>query len=267
MAPAVIFASFGTSDKAAREGAISSVVRDASERFPDVCFVEAYTSAFIRKRLAAQGESVLSLEECLEMLAQEGRDTVYIQPLHLTPGEEYDNKLRPVFEQYADRFSHLALGEPLFYEWADGVDDDYAAALDVLRTIYPSVDGEALVLLGHGSPHRHNPVYERLQCVVDRTGLPICIGVIEETDTPDFSMVAERLAVQRASRVCLAPLLLSGGIHVTEDMAGDGDTSWKRRLEGRGFHVRTQLRGLGEYSVFRQLYIRKLLNLMKKKNL
>lgn len=264
MAPAVLFAGFGTADKTAREAAISSIVRDAAVQFPDLHFVEAYTSAFIRKRLASLGEHVPSPEECLEELAAEGRDTVYIQPLHLTPGEEYDNKLRPLLERYGNRFRRLVLGEPLFYHWAEGVDDDYAAVLDVLRELYPPSAEEVIVLLGHGSPHRHNPVYERLQNVIEQGRLPICIGVVEETDTPDFSMVEIRLSEYGVRQICLAPLLLSGGIHVTEDMAGKSDASWKSRLETLGYQVRTNLRGLGEYPAFRQLYMKKLANLLEK---
>jgi sirohydrochlorin cobaltochelatase len=57
-------------------------------------------------------------------------------------------------------------------------------------------DGEELVLLGHGSPHQHNPVYEKLQERVDRQKLPVHIGVEEEGDTPNFPMVLARLQMR-----------------------------------------------------------------------
>lgn len=267
MKTAVIFAGFGTSDQAARARAISSIARDAKACFPDLHIVEAYTSAFIRRRLAAQGEFVPSPETCLETLAEGGFEEVYIQPLHLTPGEEYDYKILPLQEQYSDRFSRLSIGEPLFYTWSNGVRDDYAAVLDALCTIYPPMDDEVLVLLGHGSPHRHNLVYERLQRVIDDAARLMFIGVVEETDTPDFAMVKERLYTCKAKCVRLAPLLLSGGVHVMEEMAGADAASWKSRLEASGFHVRTELRGLGEYPAFRQLYIKKFINLVERGNL
>ncbi|WP_288807989.1 sirohydrochlorin cobaltochelatase, partial [uncultured Mitsuokella sp.] len=114
-----------------------------------------------------------------------------------------------------------------------------------------------LVLLGHGSPHRHNPVYERLQAEIDAQQLPIHVGVLESTDTPDFPMVLERLQKRKVREVLLAPLLLTSGMHVARDMAGEGEASWKARLEKAGFSVTPILEGLGESPLFRQIYIEK----------
>jgi len=63
---------------------------------------------------------------------------------------------------------------------------------------------------------------------------------------------------QRGSRqLLLAPLLLSGGSHVTRDMAGSNPGSWQSQLMAAGFAVRTDLRGLGEHPDFRALYVQK----------
>lgn len=94
--------------------------------------------------------------------------------------------------------------------------------------------GTQLVLLGHGSPHQHNPVYERLQAVIDAAGLPIHIGVLEPSDWPTFDDVLQRLRhlpEGAADQILLAPLLIAGGRHVTHDMAGDNPDSWQSRLQ------------------------------------
>ena len=146
----------------------------------------------------------------------------------------------------------LTVGEPAFFKEAD-----YMRNLVALcRSIFVPRDAE-LVLLGHGSPHRHNPVYERLQAEIDAQQLPIHVGVLESTDTPDFPMVLKRLQKRQVREVLLAPLLLTSGMHVARDMAGEGEASWKARLEKAGFSVTPILEGLGESPLFRQIYIEK----------
>ena len=46
-------------------------------------------------------------------------------------------------------------------------------------------------------------------------------------------------------------------MHVARDLAGDGDGSWKTRLEQAGLSVTPILEGLGESPIFRQIYIEK----------
>ena len=117
--------------------------------------------------------------------------------------------------------------------------------------------GEQLVLMGHGSPHRHNPVYDALQAHIDSEGLPIHVGVLEPSDTPRFDDVLARLRASAASEVLLAPLLLTGGRHVRQDLAGEQSDSWASRLRAAGVSVRVSMHGLGEYPVFRALYLAK----------
>ena len=120
---------------------------------------------------------------------------------------------------------------------------------------------ETLILIGHGSPHRHNPVYENLQRLASDKiliGGNVLIGVIEETDTPNFSDVIERLKGCQAEKILLAPLLFNGGVHLAEDIAGDDAASWKNRLAALGCEVRVSADGLGAFESFRKLYIEKL---------
>ena len=58
---------------------------------------------------------------------------------------------------------------------------------------YAGFSDEELILIGHGSPHRHNSVYENLQRLADDQNLKIHIGVIEPNDTPNFENVLDRL--------------------------------------------------------------------------
>lgn len=250
---ALVFASFGVSDARARQESLDASANLLAECFPAFDVFQCYTSNFIRRRLNKQGFAILSLPEMLTRLATEGYTRVLIQPSHLTPGEEFEGKVLAAAAEARDLFpGGLAVGRPVFDEEAD-----YQKVLSAILPDFSLADNEQLVLLGHGSPHRHNPVYERLQQVADERHLPIHIGVLEPSDTPDITMVINRLEQRGAKTILLAPLLLAGGSHVTRDMAGDEENSWKSMLTVAGFVVRTNIQGLGEHLSFRQLYASK----------
>ena len=260
--PVIVFASFGASTQEMHEKSIAPIIREIGKAFPNFVIVEAYTSAFIRRRLKNEGIEMLSLEEQLEELCQKGVREVYVQPAHLTPGEEYEKKILEAAKLFYARFAVLKVGEPVFFRQNDTKNDDIACGLSAIFPDLASDEEEAVVLLGHGSPHRHNPIYMFMQEWADEQGLPIHIGVIEETDTPNFAMVLERLRKSGKKHVLLAPLLLTSGIHIIEDMAGDTPESWKNRLRQAGFFVRLDMHSLGERTAFRHLYIKKLKRLI-----
>jgi cobalamin biosynthesis Co2+ chelatase CbiK len=66
------------------------------------------------------------------------------------------------------------------------------------------------------------------------------------------------LKVSRAEKILSAPLLFNGGVHVTEDIAGEKN-SWQTRLVALNYKVRVIKDGLGSFENFRKLYTEKLL--------
>jgi len=253
MKRAILFASFGVVNEEARKKCIDAAALCLQASFPSAEVRQAYTSVFIKKRLAEQGINVDSLPEALERLYADGFTQVIIQPGYLTAGEEYEKKVIQVAKEYRQKFDQLHISRPLLERPEDGED-----MLDVLRKIFVLEAKEELVLVGHGSPHQHNPAYENLQWLIDQEAYPAHIGVIEPTDTPAFADVYKRLQARRAQKLLLAPLLLSGGAHVNEDIAGKDEGTWLSRLRAKGFSVRVNLRGLGEYPAFQQLYVKRL---------
>ena len=257
MKQAILFASFGVVNAAARTACIDAAATQIAKAFPAYEVRQAYTSVFIKKKLAEQGIQVDSLPEALSKLQADGFSRVIIQPGYLTAGEEYEKKVLAVVEAQRQNFAELIISRPLMQQGKDCQD-----MLTVLQQIFSLENGEDLVLVGHGSPHQHNPAYENLQAAADEKDLPIHIGVIEPTDTPDYAAVLARLKKRSSKKLLLAPLLLSGGAHVNEDIAGPEPESWLSRLQAEGFAVRTSLKGLGEYPAFQKLYVQRIQELV-----
>lgn len=259
---AIVLASFGTAFKESREKNIDSFEVLVKAEFPEYSVRRAFTSKFIIRKLAGQGITVDSLEMVLENLKSTGYQDVVIQSLHLTAGEEYENKILRVAEQYRDIFCTLRIGRPAMMKSANVSFEqetaDFMQIKEALQQQMPPVlaSGQHIVLMGHGSPHRHNPAYEKLQTVFDADGLPVTIGVLEESDSPNIEAVLRRLGENKnVSTVILMPLLLTAGDHVLNDMAGPEPGSWQSRLLRAGYQVQPYMHGLGENPAVQRIYL------------
>ena len=242
MADAIILVSFGSADDLIREKTFNKLATEIKEKFPAYEIRQAFTSNFMIKKLSRRGIFIATLNQEISKLRTAGFEKILVLPTHLTPGEEFDNKIKICAAPDVEIISPL-MSEPLNEK--------------ILATIidcFKPDDDENLILIGHGSPHRHNPVYENLQRLV---GDKVHIGVIEENDTPNFDDVVNRLQISRPEKILLAPLLFNGGVHVSEDIAGEKN-SWLSRLIGLGYKVRVIRAGLGSFESFRALYIKKL---------
>ena len=251
---AIIFASFGAINSKVRSKTIDATANEIKESFKSFEVRQAYTSNFIRLKLNSQGLNILSIEEQINALKSDGYEKIYILPSLLTPGEEFDNKIK-IFAS-----DEIIILPPLFTLNCDTKFDQ--KAFKVIIDCFKTNKNEELILIGHGSPHRHNSVYENLQWLADDQNLKIHIGVIEPNDTPNFENVLDRLKKFHTRKILLAPLLFNGGTHINEDIAGEND-SWKTKLIDQGFEIRICAEGLGTYKNFRQLYIDRLKNFLQ----
>ena len=256
---AIVVVSFGTTYADARKSCIEAVENRIKEAFPEYDVYRAFTSKIVIKRIAERENiHIDDLETVLAKLRDEGYTEVIVQTTHLTPGEEYENKVLASVEPFKAVFSKIAVGRPLLYFKGDhGKPDDFAIAVEALRLQMPSDlrEEKAAVFLGHGSPNRHNPAYELMQQHFDEANIQAMVGVVEETDYPSFADVQKSLAGKNVKQVILMPLLLVAGDHAANDMAGSDKESWKNQLLENGYEVETYLHGLGENIAVQDIYV------------
>lgn len=110
----------------------------------------------------------------MDKLAADGVTHLYVLPTHLLYGDEYD-KMCSQLDAAAHRFASLAVATPLL-----ATDADMQAVLRAVADGLPAASGEALVLMGHGTPHFCNTVYAAMDYHAKAMGLNhIFIGTVE----------------------------------------------------------------------------------------
>ena len=257
---AIVVTSFGTTFPDARKACIETAENDIRAAFPDYEVRRAFTARKVIAKMAAEEKiQVDTLEQALAKLKAEGYQEVVIQPLHLTSGEEYEKKILNAYRQaWADNsFASIAVGRPvLMFDGQQGMPDDFKALAAAVEKQMPKLgNGEAVLFMGHGSPHQPNPAYAKMQSILQERGNKAYMGVVEETDHPNFEDALAELKKNQIQKVTLMPFMLVAGDHANNDMAGSEPDSWKNRLQKEGFQVETVLKGLGENAAYRSIYV------------
>lgn len=238
MKSAIIAVSFGTTHSDAEAGCIAPVEDALRAAFPDRQVRRAWTARFIRAALERRGEHVDGVSEAIARLRAEGFSNIALASTHIIRGREY-----ALAEAEAE-------GLPLSAPLLDG-EDDLLWMAELLDGIARE-EGRTLLVMGHGTDHAANAVYAGLR---QRLSPRVKLACVEGEYGLDG--LWDALEAVPGKRLTLMPLMLVAGDHAKNDLAGEGEDSWRSRLLARGFDVALRLRGLGSLEAVRRRIVEK----------
>lgn len=234
----LVVASFGSARCRPEQSESFALEQAVAAAFPGHAVERVYTSRFARRALQTKQILVRSTTECLQELSRRQVRRVAMQPAFLLPGKEYD-LLRQDASAFLGDFETLRLGRPLVEH-----PEDLLALVELLSRAYPRREGEALLLMAHGTSHEANALYAAFFQYWQQKGEEdLFLAALEGSSSLDS--VLPKLLASGCRVVHVAPLLLTAGKHVLEDLAGERPDSWKSRLTAAGFSVICHLQGIG----------------------
>ena len=264
----ILVVAFGTSMPDAKK-AIDNLVDSTKKAFPDTEVRLAYTSNIIRRKIAKeQNVNIPTPTSALAQMNDEGFTHVYVMPMHIIPGEEYDdiaglvNGVASVKGKY--EFKELKLGRPYL---SSAADCDLMA--DILMKRFAkdlAKKNTVIVLMGHGTPHHAaNAMYSQLQLSLDKKAPGrFALGTVEAA--PMIEDVIARLKRDKGVKtLVISPLMIVAGDHANNDLADKDDPeSWYSQLKAAGYKdIKTFLVGLGEDADMARVYVSKIKDMMK----
>ena len=251
MKTGILLVAFGTSVPEAQVS-FDKIDQAVKKTFKDTPVRWAYTSAIIRKKLAKQGQQLDSVATALAKMMDEGFTHVAVQSLHTIPGEEYDDlvKTAEAFQGLPEGFEQVVVGRPMLYHEDDLVRATTAILADCPPDRKPD---EALVLMGHGTPHPANAFYAALMCHLQRQDPNVLVGTVEGAPTIDD--IVDMLKEKNIKKVYLMPFMSVAGDHARNDMSGPEDDSWKSILSKAGIDSEVTLKGTAEYDNLAVIWI------------
>lgn len=247
---AILVVSFGTSYTATREVTIDAIEQDIADAYPDYQVYRAWTSKMIiRKILKRDGLKINTVKEAMEQMLSDGIREVLVQPTHVINGIEND-QMREEALSYQASFRSITFGTPLLTSQEDNISVIQAVA----EEFKDLGEKDALVLMGHGTTHYANSIYAALDYTFKDLGhTNIFLGTVEAY--PSMESLLRQIREFQPERVILAPFMIVAGDHARNDMAGDDPESWLYQFQEQGFQVVPVLKGLGEYSGIRKIFL------------
>ncbi|TCT13800.1 anaerobic cobaltochelatase [Natranaerovirga pectinivora] len=244
---AILVVSFGSSYKEAREKAIEPIEEKIEKAFPNYHIDRAFTSYRIIEKLKKEGIIYQNPKEALEKLIHLGYKEIFVQPLHIIPGFEYE-KIKEIIDEVDKKDVRIVLSQPLLY-----TEEDYERVIDGLKAQCPPLKEDEIVLLaGHGTEHKANQCYIELQEKLRDMKLPFIVGTIED----GLEDILLELNEKAYRSVTLMPFLLVAGDHALNDLISNKEDSWQTCLLELGYEVKGYLKGLGENPLIQEMYVK-----------
>lgn len=246
----ILLVAFGSSEASAQVS-FENIEKKTKAAFPDIPVRWAYTSTIIRKKLAKQGKYLDSPELALAKMMDEGFTHVAVQSLHTIAGEEYHDLSRTVGAfKVMGGFQRIILAYPLL-----ATQEDMQRAVGGILENIPKErkKNEAVVLMGHGTPHPSNAFYAALMFQLQLVDPNIFVGTVE--GYPEVGLIRDLMLKKKIKKAYLMPFMSVAGDHAKNDMAGDDEDSWKSIFTKAGIQCVPILKGTAEYDVFVDMWV------------
>lgn len=242
--PAIVLVAFGSTVPDTQR-TFSAIEEDVRRNFPDRTVVWAFTSRTVRKHLDAQGKAMPDPQEALDTLRMEGYRDVILQSLHVMPGEEFQRLLA-----LNPQGMRISVGGPLLNEPRDLL-DVHNILMAIRRHDRPNV------VAAHGNekqPHLNEPLL-KLAAMMENDCADVVVATLNgPPGIEPFARITSQIA--KTGGVHFIPLMIVSGIHVRDDLMGNGEESWKQMLAAKEVTVAPALGDLPEIRAILVRHIR-----------
>lgn len=269
---AILLVTFGSTYDEPHETYDRQIAQFAG-RWPEADIHFSFTSkTCINNWQAKSGEQFITPDLWMQWYRRQGYEKVYVQSLHVIPGEEFTLLRDYYFKNFkwdCERDGAevtLSLGNALLTEREDIetvgtiLVDTYAEALGA---------GDIVAFMGHGNPEGQydfaNQSYRDLERFMKEYALKkygsdkVFVGTVDSEDMLIDKVLPKIEAADPAHtrRVRLHPLMSIAGDHANNDMADAADPeSWYSRIKAAGWtQIDCAIKGLGDYPAVNDVWI------------
>ncbi len=221
--PVILVTAFGSSYESGQKNLedMDTAIRAA---YPENEVYWAFTASFIVNKLRKEGQTTLfaretplmTPDEAYDLFRAEGKTDVAVQVLMVMVGAEF----RQVVNTPTNGLN-VKYGYPLFFN-----PEDIQNTASALSGNFGGADTFTL-LSAHGNDHHpeFNAELIQLDDYLQENYSNVRVATVE--GSPHFDTVKDEVLASGVSEIQFIPLMLTYGDHITNDVMGDEEDSWK----------------------------------------
>jgi len=248
----LLLAAHGSTHPHARQ-ALEGFAARVGHAHPDLEVLLAFTAA-TRTGGHPGADAGHGLKDILAGLKSKARPdlpNLLVQSLHVIAGDEFERMRGELTDFAAMLGARITVSGPLL----SGAGDAPGVARALVACM---AEGEAAVLMGHGTSSQAQELYRILATALSDMAPLARLGVLEAADPEDplsIRAIARDLAASGVRRARLLPFLTVAGRHAHKDLAGGKPESWKSVLARHGIEGLPDLAGLVEREIFARIWM------------
>lgn len=265
-----------------------SQINQFKKEFSNADIFFSFTSkTCINRWYAEKKEQFITPDLYLKSFIEKNYENVYVQSLHVIPGEEYmllrDGYVKShynfIVQDLKPERKPAVCGKALLVS-----DEDIESVAKILVDAFAEElkAGHAVAFMGHGNPvsdYDHaNASYVKIEKKMKEYAKKtynnenVFVGTVDyPAMLVDYVMDGLKDSGCKTKTVYLHPLMSIAGDHANNDMQGeydknapDDEQSWKVQIEKKlGWTVKTVTKGLGDYPTINAIWVDHLKNAIK----
>ncbi|WP_282918590.1 sirohydrochlorin cobaltochelatase [Porphyromonas macacae] len=279
---ALLLVTFGSTYEAPH-ATFKAMVSKFKAKYPNTDVYLSFTSTTTITRWGAKTKEYFATpDKWFKAINKAGYKNVYVQSLHVIPGEEFimlrdyyiknfKKDMAALAEAGKPHTEKLYFGMPLLYE-----KEDIEAVGEALYNIYKKdvEAGTGVAFMGHGNPEDSysyaNTKYHEVENYLKNKNKNFFVATVDALDMLAGNYLIPNIKKQlpAGSSIKLAPMMSIAGDHANNDMAGDKDDkakpeeqSWRIQLSELGYKVPVEncvLKGLADYDAILSVWMKHL---------
>ena len=223
--PVILIAAFGSSYDSGQKN-LEDMDTAYRKAFPDYDIYWAFTADFIVNALREEGKTTIfanettfyTVDEAYNMLREKGVKNVAVQCLMNMVGGEYRQVINTSTKGLNVKYGHSLFFRP----------EDIQNAANALAKDFGDPSDTFTVVAGHGNDHHpeFNAELIQLDNYLKENFDNVRVATVEGNPLFGEALLKE-IAASGAQKIKFVPLMQTYGDHITNDVMGDEEDSWK----------------------------------------
>lgn len=231
-------------------GAIEKALQKAYPKYKvDMCFTAEHIINYLKEH---DNYIVKNVKQTLDEAVENGIEEVIVLPVYFLNGVVLESVIKEIM-LYQSKFKKLSVAD---YLMASDRDFEEIADVVIKRTSEYNSKDTAVCIAGHGTSSDTNSNYLKFQDVIRKRGEGFyLVGTLDAEPTVD-DLIAELKQNSEIKNIVIIPLMIDGGGHITNEIAGDEEDSWRSMFLSAGYNVECIMEGLAVHPEIQQIFVR-----------